>query len=392
MSRHEKNAAVLDAFQRFLQIQESTQSRFNGFVQNFNSQMTTFFKEQLLPLTITKIASPKLKPCKIPEKKSDPVLPMKRPKEALNPVKTPIKNAEVQLSNHVETMKAHIRELYAKNINPALISKLFNLKLDLIHSIGDYSQCPEDEKTQKLELKSECLKLRDSGTPVKYISKSLKLPKKKIMTILGEISPCDLLKSSESKKVIVSKIKEGVPKVALAKDLGMPIYKLQNWIDKVEKGEEPSDNDAIHSEGDYGRDTIRNSLFSYYQTDNFDVSAEMCNVYARDIENWIEKFEENTEGPRKRHKKTVKSSAELIDNHQSLLAEFLKKASTSSIQSNSTEDQEEENCEAEQESEKPVSLITQSILESEKSAQNECIDIEPNDEEGSERTESESSE
>ncbi|CAG9321977.1 unnamed protein product [Blepharisma stoltei] len=323
MSSVEEKEPIIQAFQRFLEIEREVQGKFQAFIQNFEEEMHEFFQEHLLPLSGVKFVT-----TKIEKLKPEPLqLPVKRPKEhaLFKKPQIPVKKGENELSSHMELIKTRVRDLYEKNISPSLISKLFNLSLELVHSLGDWKQVPSEIASKMIEMKNDCIKLRDKGSSLKDISKAMRIPKKKVLILYGEITPNDLLKSAESKKVIVKKIAEGVSKVALSQELGMPVYKIQNWLDKVANGRELSDEDSIHSEGEFQRDTIRNSIFYYYQTNNKDLAASICNTKPEKVARWVDRFENGADPEALRFKKPVNVQEQKEIHTNSLIADFLKR-------------------------------------------------------------------
>lgn len=181
------------------------------------------------------------------------------------------------------------------------------------------------------EIKFDCLKLSENGATLKEIGKHMRIPKKKVLFLLGELTPSDLLKSSESKKVIVNKVNEGVSKVALAQELGLPCYKLQHWINEASAGRELSDDDAIHSDSENSRDTIRNAIFYYYQSNSKEAASSITKTEPNRIARWVNRFENDVDTsitieppPQKPQKKTLPS--DVIDKNNSLIADFIKKS------------------------------------------------------------------
>lgn len=142
----EEKKPLLAAFKRFLDIQRGVQSRLQAFIQNFETEMHTFFQDYLLPLAGKKISGLKFSKFDRPA----PLLPAKRGRpekekpdfsryESNGPSlrKSLRKKSDSQLYAHMELIKNRVRDLYSKSVNPALIAKLYNLNLELVHSLGD---------------------------------------------------------------------------------------------------------------------------------------------------------------------------------------------------------------------------------------------------------------
>jgi len=104
------------------------------------------------------------------------------------------------------------------------------------------------------------------------------------------------------------------------------VYKLQHWINEAAAGRELSDDDAIHSEGETSRDTIRNSIFNYYQLDSKEAASSHCGVEPEDIARWVSKFENDVDTTAEPIKsKKIFPSSDAYDKNNSLIADFLKK-------------------------------------------------------------------
>ncbi|CAG9321163.1 unnamed protein product [Blepharisma stoltei] len=323
------------AFKRFMEIEREVQKRFQTFIQSFEDDMHTFFQQYLLPLSGGKLPISS-KPISIDPPKPEPQLPVKRPKENFSfpqssaPKKSQPqpKRGDSELNSYMELLKSRVRELYEKNISPSFISKLFNLNLELVHSLGNWKQVPDEISSKMIEMKNECLKLKEKGFTLKEIGKTIRIPRKKVLILFGELTPIDLLKSAESKKCVVNKIAEGVSKIALSQELGTPVYKIQNWVDKVSNGRPLSDEDSIRSEGEISRETIRNSIFHYYQTNNKDLAASICSQKPEKIVQWVDRFENGTDIETIKFKKsTPQPFPESYENlSNSLISDFFKKS------------------------------------------------------------------
>ncbi|CAG9331126.1 unnamed protein product [Blepharisma stoltei] len=317
----EESSDIIEIFKKFMGIQRIAQTRFQAFIQTFDEEMYNFFQNHLLPLTEKK-SSKTIKFQPLDHKKPEFSLPIKRQKESppCIPIAKKAKNSDQQLCAHMDQIKSKVRDLYSKNVNPLLIAKLFNLSPDRVHGIGNWKQAPEEIQIKMSEMKAECEKLQSQGLSIKDISKKMKCPKKRVMNLLGELSPYDLLKSAESKQIIVNKISEGASKQNLANELGMPFYRLQHWINDASEGKELSDEDAIQSEGEIPRDTIRNSLYYYYKTNSKDMAANTCNIDPDYIDKWAKKLENSID----EGKIILPPSSELYERNNNLVAEYLK--------------------------------------------------------------------
>ncbi|CAG9314253.1 unnamed protein product [Blepharisma stoltei] len=187
--------------------------------------------------------------------------------------------------NVLEELKRRITQLYRGNVKIKVIMALFDIRNScFIHSFGDWERSVARQRL--FELREKITQLKSEGKTDEEISKILCMRENKMREIMGDLKRPKLVYTTQDIKEAICLYKTIRNKKRTAKELGVSVFTLEEWINKSKTGELWSiyDNDeGIPST------IILNALETYYLTKNLEAAAKVSGLTILKVSKFVER-------------------------------------------------------------------------------------------------------
>ncbi|CAG9316998.1 unnamed protein product [Blepharisma stoltei] len=162
---------------------------------------------------------------------------------------------------YIAPIKRKVAELIKAGVSSKVIAKLYNISPICVEAIGNWKNCRAASSNSKIKMRDQIMKLHSEGQGVKEIAKTLNIWQNIVRDYLGEIPINSLSRNNHVKKILIDKIKAGVAESQLSNLTGISIKNLSAWRSKPQA--EWVDEDTIQSDGETGREEIREALYCH---------------------------------------------------------------------------------------------------------------------------------
>lgn len=219
-------------------------------------------------------------------------------KERTAPAATSLAEAD-----EVATLRKKINSLYTSGVKATIISALYKLPVQLVHTWGDWTQLPQAKADENRSLSNSAKDLLASGVHEREVMEALGLKNHKTYSyLLGNFEmPKSYSSDQKTSSVDYTRLVRNIKKAA--EELDIPHKRLRSWVNKEDLS---SDEDFLSCGKGTKKDEERLQALEEYYMNNKSVSAaakKTGHIDVYKIINWVTEFEKNSlSTPKKRQK------------------------------------------------------------------------------------------